>query len=45
MPVTEKYAATVASASAAMNAKARLECSGVAGTAAGMVGAAETIGG
>src|SRR5712664_114386 len=45
MPVTEKYAATVASARAATRAKAPLARSGVAGTASGTVGAAETVSG
>ena len=45
MPVTEKYAATVASASAATRAKARLVYSRAAGIAVGMVGATGTVGG
>src|SRR4029077_18140912 len=45
MPVTEKYAATVASARAATRAKAPLARTGVAGTASGTLGAAETASG
>jgi hypothetical protein len=45
MPVTEKYAATVASARAAPRAKAPPARSGVAGTASGTVSAAETVSG
>jgi hypothetical protein len=45
MPVTEKYAATVASARAATRAKAPLARSGAAETGCGTVSAAETVGG
>jgi hypothetical protein len=45
MPVTEKYAATVASARAATRAKAPLARSGVAGTASDTVGAAKAVSG
>jgi hypothetical protein len=45
MPVTEKYAATVASARAATRAKAPPARSGVAGTASDTVGAAKAVSG
>ena len=45
MPVTEKYAATVASARAATRVKAPLARSDTAGTASGTLGAAETVSG